>query len=68
MNPYWLRHWNEFYQKSDLEKLYNSGISHIRIPVGYWLVDVQDGEPFPAPPATDNDGQRFIRLSCLKIF
>ena len=27
--------------------------------MGHWLVDVQAGEPYPTPPATDNDGQRF---------
>ena len=34
------RHWNEFYQQSDIEALAEVGISHIRIPYGYWLVDV----------------------------
>ena len=53
------RHWDEFYSRSDLEDLANTGISHVRIPVGYWLVDVIPGEPFPDPPATDNDGMRF---------
>lgn len=53
------KHWDEFYQRGDLEALYQSGISHLRVPVGYWLVDVAEGEPFPAPPETDNDGQRF---------
>jgi hypothetical protein len=52
------RHWDTFYQRGDLEILYESGISHLRVPVGYWLVDVAEGEPFPPPPATDNDGQR----------
>ncbi len=52
------RHWDEFYQRGDLEALYQSGISHLRVPVGYWPVDVAEGEPFPAPPETDNDGQR----------
>ena len=53
------RHWDEFYTKDDLVTLENSGISHLRIPIGYWLVDVITGEPFPLPPATDNEGQRF---------
>lgn len=52
-------HWDTFYTKADLQKLFDSGISHIRIPVGYWMVDVQEGEPFPAPPASDADGMRF---------
>merc|ERR1711997_135205 len=53
------RHWNEFYQQSDIEALAEVGISHIRIPYGYWLVDVAEGEPFPTPPSNDTDGQRF---------
>lgn len=43
----------------DLEKLVSAGISHIRIPYGYWLVDVAADEPFPAPPESDSQGQRF---------
>ena len=46
--------------------LYDSGISHIRIPVGYWIVDVQSDEPFPPPPATDDEGQRFYLKRLMK--
>ena len=46
--------------------LYNSGISHLRIPLGFWMFDVQAGEPFPPPPATDNDGQRFYLKRLMK--
>ncbi|TRY71084.1 hypothetical protein TCAL_17391 [Tigriopus californicus] len=53
------RHWDEFYTRADLVKLVDAGISHLRIPVGYWLVDVSPDEFFPPPPATDDDGQRF---------
>ena len=54
------RHWDTFYTEHDLLKLADVGISHLRIPVGYWLVDVkQDVEPFPPPPENDNEGQRF---------
>ena len=54
------RHWDTFYTEHDLLKLADVGISHLRIPVGYWLVDVeQDEEPFPPPPENDNEGQRF---------
>ena len=57
---HFFRHWDEFYSKQELQELFDSGISHIRIPVGYWLVDVSEDEPFPPPPATDNDGQRSV--------
>jgi glucan 1,3-beta-glucosidase len=53
------RHWDTFYSKADLQELADSGISHIRIPIGYWLVDVSEDEPFPPPPADDTEGQRF---------
>ena len=32
-----------------------AGISHVRIPVGYWYWDVEEGEPFPAPNTDDAD-------------
>ena len=37
------RHWDEFFQQSDIEALAAAGISHVRIPYGYWMVDVQAG-------------------------
>ena len=49
-----------------MEELANAGISHLRIPFGYWLVDVTDDEPFPAPPATDEEGQRKYLLRMLQ--
>ena len=39
----------------------------MRIPVGYWLVDViEDEEPFPSPPKNDNEGQRFYLKRVLR--
>lgn len=39
------QHWKSFVTESDLEELRNFGVSHCRIPVGYWLLDydVADG-------------------------
>ena len=42
-------HWDTFVTKTDLEDLVLAGISHVRIPVGYWYWDVEEGEPFPTP-------------------
>ena len=42
-------HWDSFVTKTDLEDLVKAGISHVRIPVGYWYWDVAAGEPFPTP-------------------
>ena len=44
-----VRHWSTFLTRPDLEDLVRAGVSHVRIPVGYWYWDVQPGEPFPAP-------------------
>ena len=62
------RHWDTFYTEYDLFKLANVGISHLRIPVGYWLVDVnEDEEPFPKPPENDNEGQWFYLKRVLNL-
>ena len=53
------RHWDEFYQLNDLQILASVGISHIRIPYGYWMFDVAADDPFPAPSQNDEDGMRF---------
>jgi len=51
------QHWDTFYTKEELQKLSNSGISHIRIPVGYWLWHVNPDEPFPQPISDSTDPQ-----------
>merc|ERR1712168_449170 len=48
-------HWDSFVSKEDFEKVLAAGVTHIRIPVGYWYWDVIDGEPFPAPNMDDTD-------------
>ena len=54
-----IRHWDEFYAEKDLKKLTDAGITHLRIPIGYWMVDVEEDEPFPSPPISDDKGQRY---------
>eukprot|EP01123_Difflugia_compressa_P004240 TRINITY_DN15605_c0_g1_i1.p1 TRINITY_DN15605_c0_g1~~TRINITY_DN15605_c0_g1_i1.p1 ORF type:complete len:386 (-),score=53.15 TRINITY_DN15605_c0_g1_i1:90-1226(-) len=39
-------HWDSWVSYSDLQQLASNGITHLRIPVGYWIVDIQPGEPF----------------------
>jgi len=53
------KHWNEFYELNDLQILASVGISHIRIPYGYWMFDVESDEPFPEPSQNDEEGMRF---------
>merc|ERR1711892_619099 len=49
------QHWDTFYTKEDLVKFANSGISHIRIPVGYWFWQFDFEEPFPEPILDSTD-------------
>lgn len=46
-------HWDSFVTKEDFVKVSEAGVTHIRIPVGYWYWDVAEGEPFPAPILDD---------------
>jgi len=39
-------HWETWVSQSDLQKLASNGITHLRVPVGYWIVDIQPNEPF----------------------
>ena len=48
-------HWDGFVTRQDLELLVEAGISHVRVPVGYWYWDVDDGEPFPPPNMDELD-------------
>ena len=59
-------HWDGFYNESDIIALAETGISHVRIPFGYWLVDVLPNEPFPAPATNDSYGQKFYLKRMMK--
>merc|ERR1711936_175875 len=48
-------HWDSFVTREDFEKVSSAGVTHVRIPVGYWYWDVQEGEPFPAPNTDESD-------------
>merc|ERR1719402_690660 len=48
-------HWDGFVSRQDLELLVEAGISHVRVPVGYWYWDMDDGEPFPPPNMDETD-------------
>jgi glucan 1,3-beta-glucosidase len=41
-------HWETWVDRKDLETLRASGINWLRVPVGYWIVDIRAGEPFVA--------------------
>merc|ERR1711970_478837 len=48
-------HWDTFVTREDFEKVSSAGVTHVRIPVGYWYWDVEEGEPFPSPNIDDSD-------------
>ncbi|WRT64964.1 uncharacterized protein IL334_001905 [Kwoniella shivajii] len=39
-------HWSSFFTKSDFEDIKAAGLNSLRIPIGYWAVDVRDDEPY----------------------
>jgi len=39
-------HWDTFVTEGDLDKLRSFGATHVRIPVGFWLVDYQPSDGF----------------------
>jgi glucan 1,3-beta-glucosidase len=41
------RHWDTFVNKQDLIDLREAGVTHMRVPMSYWIRgDVQEGEPW----------------------
>jgi len=53
------RHWDTFVTFEDFERISLAGVTHVRIPVGYWYWDVEEGEPFP-PPDKEETGPLFF--------
>jgi len=39
-------HWDTWVSQGDLQKLASHGITHLRVPVGYWIVSIEANEPF----------------------
>jgi len=40
------QHWDTWVTQSDLQTLADNGINYLRVPVGYWIIDIQTGEPY----------------------
>lgn len=40
------QHWDTFYTEDDFRAIAAAGLNHVRLPIGYWAFDVQNGEPF----------------------
>ncbi|TIA86195.1 hypothetical protein E3P99_03766 [Wallemia hederae] len=39
-------HLETFMTQDDFQQIKNAGLTHVRIPVGYWALEVQGGEPY----------------------
>jgi len=48
------KHWDTFLTEKHLDQLRDFGISHVRIPVGYWLVDYNSADGYV------DGGKRFL--------
>jgi len=61
-------HWSSFVVEEDFAKLSEAGISHVRVPIGYWYWDVLEDEPFPTPNSdpTDPESPLFYLLQGLQ--
>jgi glucan 1,3-beta-glucosidase len=40
------QHWNSFITADDFHQISAAGMNHVRIPIGYWAVVPQPGEPY----------------------
>jgi glucan 1,3-beta-glucosidase len=40
------KHWGSFITEGDFSSIANAGLSHVRIPVGYWAAAPIEGEPY----------------------
>jgi glucan 1,3-beta-glucosidase len=40
------KHYATFYTEDDFKQIAEYGLNFVRIPIGYWAIDVVDGEPF----------------------
>ncbi|KAF2166635.1 glycoside hydrolase family 5 protein [Zasmidium cellare ATCC 36951] len=39
-------HWKSFLNQSDFQAIQSAGLNAVRIPIGYWAVDLEDWEPY----------------------
>ncbi|KAF5321474.1 hypothetical protein D9619_001134 [Psilocybe cf. subviscida] len=39
-------HWDTFITEQDFADIAAAGLNHVRLPIGYWIFDVAEGEPY----------------------
>ncbi len=42
------QHYKTFITEEDFAQIAAAGLNFVRIPIGYWAIEVRDGEPFLA--------------------
>lgn len=40
------KHWDEWITEADFKAIAKAGLNHVRIPVGYWAVSPEKGDPY----------------------
>ncbi|KAI9299178.1 glycoside hydrolase [Neoconidiobolus thromboides FSU 785] len=41
-----LKHYETWVTEEDIKTIRDAGLNHVRIPIGYWQLDIKDNEPF----------------------
>lgn len=39
-------HWNSWVTEADFAFWARTGLNHVRLPIGYWALDIREGEPW----------------------
>jgi len=39
-------HWNTWITEADFQEIASIGLNHVRIPIGYWAINAQAGDPY----------------------
>jgi glucan 1,3-beta-glucosidase len=62
------QHWNSFITADDFHQMAAAGLNHVRIPVGYWAVVPQPGDPYVQGQLDVLDQAiNWARDACLKV-
>lgn len=41
-------HWDTWVTEADFASFKSAGLNHVRLPIGYWALDIKNGEPWVA--------------------
>jgi len=40
------KHWDSWITEDDFQQIASAGLNHVRVPIGYWAVTLEDGDPY----------------------